>query len=487
MTTFITQNTTQPPTLSCTLNGQPVGNNTNPTAIHNPYNNTLIATVATCGAEEARTAVDAAAKAFPEWSARPAAERSTLLRTWFNLIKQNSAALAAQLTLEQGKSLAEAQGEIAYAASFIEWFAEEAKRVYGETIPSPTRDKFLMVVEQPVGVCAAITPWNFPAAMITRKAAPALAAGCTMVIKPSELTPLTALSLVELAYEAGIPKGVISVVVGDAAQIGGVWMNDSRVRKVSFTGSTAVGKMLYAQSAPTVKKLSLELGGNAPFIVFDDADIDTAVDGAMASKYRNSGQTCVCANRFYVQDGVYDEFITRFVAKVQQLKLGNGLDAGTTQGPLINKAAVAKVQRHIADALVHGAQLACGGNAASEVGELFFEPTVLRDVSADAECMHNESFGPLAPVARFSDEASLIETINASNVGLAAYFYSRDLKRCFRVAHALESGMVGVNTGLISNEVAPFGGVKESGLGREGSRHGIAEYVEMKYICFGGM
>lgn len=472
--------------LSCIVNGAAAGDAAHAIGVRNPCDGGLIAQVAACGEAQARAAVDAAAQAFASWSARTAAERSGLLRNWFSLIRQHSAQLAEQLTLEQGKPLAEAQGEIAYAASFIEWFAEEAKRVYGETIPSPTRDKFLMVVEQPVGVCAAITPWNFPAAMITRKAAPALAAGCTMVIKPSELTPLTALSLVELAHEAGIPQGVLNVVVGDAAQIGSAWMNDVRVRKLSFTGSTAVGKRLYAQAAPTVKKLSLELGGNAPFIVFDDADVDAAVEGAMASKYRNSGQTCVCANRFFVQEGIHDEFVKRFVAKVRQLKLGNGLAAGTTQGPLINQVAVAKVRHHIADAMARGAQLAAGGDA-SGVGELFFEPTVLTDVPADAECMHNESFGPLAPIARFSDEQGLVAGINASNVGLAAYFYSRDLQRCFRVAHALESGMVGVNTGMISNEVAPFGGVKESGLGREGSRHGIAEYVEMKYLCFGGM
>lgn len=487
MTVFINAAASrQAPTLSCVIDGAAAGDAAQAIDVCNPCDGKLIARVATCGEAQARDAVDAAARAFADWSARTAAERCTLLRNWFDLIRQHGAELAEQLTLEQGKPLAEARGEIAYAASFIEWFAEEAKRLYGETIPSPARDKFLMVVEQPIGVCAAITPWNFPAAMITRKAAPALAAGCTMVIKPSELTPLTALSLVALAHEAGIPPGVISVVVGDAAQIGAAWMSDSRVRKLSFTGSTGVGKMLYAQSAPTVKKLSLELGGNAPFIVFDDADVDAAVEGAMASKDRNSGQTCVCANRFFVQDGIHDEFVRRLVARVQQLRLGNGLDADTTQGPLINQAAVAKVQRHIADALVQGAQLACGGHA-SDAGALFFEPTVLTDVPMNAECMHHESFGPLAPIARFSDEQSLIADINASNVGLAAYFYSRDLKRCFRVAHALESGMVGVNTGLISNEVAPFGGVKESGLGREGSRHGIAEYVEMKYICFGGM
>mgnify|MGYP001576782968 CR=1 FL=1 len=486
MSIFIRAGNAPAPTLSCEVNGAAVGDAARAIDVRNPFDNSLVARVAACGADDARAAVDAAAAAFPAWSARTAAERSALLRQWFALIQQHSAALAEQLTIEQGKSLAEAKGEIGYAASFIEWYAEEAKRVYGETIPSPTRDKFLMVSEQPVGVCAAITPWNFPAAMITRKAAPALAAGCTMVIKPSELTPLTALSLVALAYEAGIPKGVISVVVGDASQIGPAWLGDARVRKLSFTGSTAVGKLLYAQSAPTVKKLSLELGGNAPFIVFDDADLDAAVEGAMASKYRNSGQTCVCANRFFVQEGVYDEFIQRFSARVQQLRLGNGLDAGTTQGPLINQAAVAKVQRHLADALQRGAQVVCGGQT-SAMGELFFEPTVLAKVPVDADCMQHESFGPLAPVARFSDEKSLLAAVNDSNVGLASYFYSRDLARCFRMAHALESGMVGVNTGLISNEVAPFGGVKESGLGREGSRHGIAEYLEMKYICFGGM
>lgn len=486
MANFIAAASEHVPTRHCWVGGAAVGNSAEPVDVLNPYNGQLLAKVSACGEAEATQAIDAAAQALSGWSALTAAQRSAHLRNWFDLIKQNSHQLAEQLTLEQGKPLQEAQGEIAYAASFIEWFAEEAKRMYGETIPAPARDKFLMVVEQPVGVCAAITPWNFPAAMITRKAAPALAAGCTMVIKPSEFTPLTALSLVELAYEAGIPKGVLSVVVGDAARIGSVWMQDSRVRKVSFTGSTAVGKILYTQSASTVKKLSLELGGNAPFIVFDDADLDAAVEGAMASKYRNSGQTCVCANRFFVQDGVYNAFVTRFVARVQQLKLGNGLSAGTTQGPLINRQAIAKVEHHIANAVSQGAQIACGG-APSDAGELFFTPTVLTEVPSSAQCMQHESFGPLAPIARFSTEESLVEHINTSNVGLASYFYSKDIQRCFRVAHALESGMVGVNTGLISNEVAPFGGIKESGLGREGSRHGMAEYTEMKYICFGAM
>ncbi|SFC39014.1 succinate semialdehyde dehydrogenase [Polaromonas sp. OV174] len=343
-----------------------------------------------------------------------------------------------------------------------------------------------MVVNQPVGVTAAITPWNFPAAMITRKAAPALAAGCTMVIKPSELTPLTALSLVALAYEAGIPAGVISVVVGDARAIGGEWMQDSRVRKVSFTGSTAVGKILYAQSADTVKKLSLELGGNAPFIVFEDADIDAAVEGAMVSKYRNSGQTCVCANRFFVQAGVYDAFVQKFSAKVKQLKLGNGLNAGVNQGPLINVQAIEKVEQHIAQAVAAGATVVCGGQR-SDVGELFFEPTILSNVPLDALCMQCESFGPLAPIAKFTSESEMLDHVNEADVGLASYFYSKDMSRCLRVSQKLESGMVGVNTGLISNEVAPFGGVKESGLGREGSRHGISEYTEMKYVCFGGL
>ena len=474
-----------PALLHCLVNGAAAGNAQQPIAVTNPYDDGLLAQVAECGEVEARAAVDAAAAAFPAWSQRTAADRCAVLRKWFELIKANTVALATQLTLEQGKSLTEAQGEITYAASFIEWFAEEGKRMYGETIPSPSKDKFLMVVQQPVGVCAAITPWNFPAAMITRKAAPALAAGCTMVIKPSELTPLTALSLVELAYEAGVPAGVISVVVGDARSIGGAWLQDARVRKLSFTGSTAVGKLLYAQSAATVKKLSLELGGNAPFVVFDDADLDAAVEGAMASNYRNSGQTCVCANRFYVQAGIHDAFVEKLSAKVKALQLGNGLQPGVNQGPLINQAAVRKVRQHIDDAVSLGASVACGGQT-SDAGALFFEPTVLVDVPTTALCMQHESFGPLAPIARFTGEAELIAHLNDSSVGLAAYFYSRDMNRCLRVSQALESGMVGVNTGLISNEVAPFGGVKESGLGREGSRHGLSEYTELKYICFGG-
>ncbi len=486
MAHIITERSAQPAVLRCILNGAPAGNAQQLIDVTNPFDDSLLARVAECGQADAKAAVDAAAEAFPAWSQRTAAERSTLLRGWFDLIKANTQALATQLTLEQGKSITEAQGEISYAASFIEWFAEEGKRVYGETIPSPTKDKFLMVVNQPVGVTAAITPWNFPAAMITRKAAPALAAGCTMVIKPSELTPLTALSLVALAYEAGIPAGVISVVVGDARAIGGEWMQDPRVRKVSFTGSTAVGKILYAQSADTVKKLSLELGGNAPFIVFDDADIDAAVEGAMVSKYRNSGQTCVCANRFFVQAGVYDAFVQKFSTKVKDLKLGNGMAAGVNQGPLINRQAVEKVEQHIKQAVSAGATVVCGGQR-SEAGDLFFEPTILANVPLDALCMQRETFGPLAPIAKFTSESEVLAHVNEANVGLASYFYSKDLNRCLRVSQALESGMVGVNTGLISNEVAPFGGVKESGLGREGSRHGISEYTEMKYVCFGGL
>jgi succinate-semialdehyde dehydrogenase/glutarate-semialdehyde dehydrogenase len=486
MAHIITERSAEPAVLSCIINGAPAGNAQQFIDVINPFDGSLLAKVAECGQADARAAVDAAAKAFPEWNQRTAAERSGLLRKWFDLIKANTQSLAVQLTLEQGKSITEAQGEISYAASFIEWFAEEGKRVYGETIPSPAKDKFLMVVNQPVGVTAAITPWNFPAAMITRKAAPALAAGCTMVIKPSELTPLTALSLVELAYEAGIPTGVISVVVGDACAIGGEWMQDARVRKVSFTGSTAVGKILYAQSADTVKKLSLELGGNAPFIVFEDADIDAAVEGAMVSKYRNSGQTCVCANRFFVQASVYDAFVQKFSAKVKQLKLGNGLNAGVNQGPLINVQAIEKVEQHIEQAVAAGATVVCGGQR-SDVGELFFEPTILSNVPLDALCMQRETFGPLAPIAKFTSESEMLDHVNEANVGLASYFYSKDMSRCLRVSQKLESGMVGVNTGLISNEVAPFGGVKESGLGREGSRHGISEYTEMKYVCFGGL
>lgn len=455
-------------------------------AICNPASNAVLARVACVGAAETRRAILAAEAALPAWRAKPAKARAAILRHWFDLILAATDDLAAIMTAEQGKSLAEARGEVAYAASFIEWFAEEAKRAYGDTIPSPTSDKRLMVIKQAVGVCALITPWNFPAAMITRKAAPALAAGCTVVIKPAEQTPLTALALGELAQRAGIPAGVINIVTGDPVAIGAELTSNPVVRKLSFTGSTEVGRLLMAQCAPTLKKLSLELGGNAPFIVFDDADVDAAVDGAMMAKYRNSGQTCVCANRLFVHDAVYDEFITKYAARVAKLKVGAGDAAGVMVGPLINDAAIAKVEQHIADATARGAKIITGGKRHA-LGGRFFEPTVLAEVTPDMLCCREETFGPVAPVLRFTEEAEVIARANDTEYGLAAYFYSRDIHRGFRVSEALEYGMVGVNACILSNEVAPFGGIKQSGIGREGSRHGIDEYLEMKYVCFGGM
>jgi succinate-semialdehyde dehydrogenase/glutarate-semialdehyde dehydrogenase len=390
------------------------------------------------------------------------------------------------MSAEQGKPLAEAKGEIGYAASFIEWFAEQAKRVDGDVLASPATDKRMLVTKEPIGVCAAITPWNFPAAMITRKVAPALAAGCAMIVKPAEATPLSALALAELAHRAGVPAGVFSIVVGDPRAIGAEMTSNPIVRKLSFTGSTPVGRLLMSQCAPTVKKLSLELGGNAPFIVFDDADLDAAVEGALASKYRNAGQTCVCTNRFYVQDGVYDAFTEKFAAAVGRIKVGNGFEAGVTQGPLINEAAIEKVEAHIADAVAHGARVLAGGKRHT-AGKLFFEPTVVEGVTASMRFASEETFGPVAPLFRFHEEREAIEAANATEFGLAAYFYSRDIGRIWRVSEALEYGMVGINTGLISNEVAPFGGVKQSGLGREGSKYGIEEYLEIKYLCMGGL
>jgi succinate-semialdehyde dehydrogenase/glutarate-semialdehyde dehydrogenase len=390
------------------------------------------------------------------------------------------------MTLEQGKTLAEAKSEIAYAASFVEWFAEEAKRTYGEVIPSPWPDKRLLVIRQPVGVCAAITPWNFPAAMTTRKVAPALAAGCTVVVKPAEQTPLTALAMAELAARAGIPAGVLNVVTGDAETIGTELTSNPTVRKVSFTGSTAVGRLLMARCAPTIKKLSLELGGNAPFLVFADADLEAAADGAIASKFRNSGQTCVCANRFLVQDSVYDAFVAALTQRVHRLKVGNGLETDVTQGPLINEEAVIKVERHIADALAQGARLVLGGQR-HRLGGNFFEPTVLVEATPEMLCAREETFGPVAPLLRFRTEEEAVRLANATEFGLAAYVYTRDLARSVRVSEALECGMVGINTGMLSNEVAPFGGVKQSGIGREGSRHGIEEFLEIKYVCLGGL
>ncbi len=457
-------------------------------AIHDPATGAHLAQVPKLGAQEADAAIDAAARALPAWRALTAKARAAVLRRWFDLLLQHADDLARIMTAEQGKPLAEARGEVVYGASFIEWFAEEGKRVYGETIPSPDATKRLLVLRQPVGVCAAITPWNFPLAMITRKVAPALAAGCTVVIKPAEQTPLTALAAIELAQRAGMPAGVINILTSDTAgsiAIGKVLCASDVVRHLSFTGSTEVGRILMAQSAPTIKKLGLELGGNAPFIVFDDADLDAAIEGALASKYRNAGQTCVCANRLYVQDGIYDTFVERLAQRVAAMKVGNGFDSGVQIGPLIDAQALAKVQRHVDDAVSKGARLLTGGHAIEAEGGRFYAPTVLANADSGMLCAREETFGPVAPVFRFKDEAEAIAAANATEFGLAAYFYSRDVGRIFRVGEALEYGIVGINTGIISNEVAPFGGVKQSGLGREGSHHGIEEYVELKYMCLG--
>jgi len=453
-------------------------------SVDNPATGETLGTIPKLGRAETKRAIDAANRALPAWRALTAKERSAKLRRWYELMIENQDDLGRLMTLEQGKPLAEAKGEIAYAASFIEWFAEEAKRIYGDTIPGHQADKRILVIKQPIGVTAAITPWNFPTAMITRKAGPALAAGCTMVIKPASQTPYSALALVELAERAGIPKGVLSVVTGSAAEIGAELTESPIVRKISFTGSTEIGAKLMEQSAPTIKKLSLELGGNAPFIVFDDADLDKAVEGAIASKYRNAGQTCVCVNRLYIQDGVYDAFAEKFKAAVAKLKVGNGLEEGVTIGPLIDAKAAAKVKEHIDDAVSQGAKVIAGGKAHANGGS-YFEPTILADVPKSAKVSKEETFGPLAPLFRFKDEAEVIELANDTEFGLASYFYARDLSRVFRVAEALEYGMVGINTGLISNEVAPFGGVKASGLGREGSKYGIEDYLEIKYLCLG--
>ncbi|MBA2690309.1 MAG: NAD-dependent succinate-semialdehyde dehydrogenase, partial [Burkholderiales bacterium] len=451
-----------------------------------PADGSIIGFVPNMGAAETRRAIEAAHAAWPAWRTRTAKERAAVLRRWFELMLENQDDLADLMTLEQGKPRTEAKGEIVYAASFIEWFAEEAKRVYGDVIPQPQNDKRLLVIKQPIGVCAAITPWNFPSAMITRKAAPALAAGCTMVIKPASQTPFSALALCELAARAGMPKGVLSVVTGNARAVGEEMTANPLVRKLTFTGSTEIGKVLMQQCAGTVKKMSMELGGNAPFIVFDDADLDAAVEGVMASKYRNTGQTCVCANRILVQDSVYQAFADRLVKKVRALKVGNGMEPGVTQGPLIDQSAVAKVENHVADALAKGAQVAVGGKRHG-LGGNFFEPTVLTDVTPAMAVAREETFGPLAPLFRFQTEADALRLANDTEFGLAAYFYSRDIGRVWRVAEGLESGMVGINTGLMSNEVAPFGGVKESGLGREGSKYGIEEFLEIKYLCMGGV
>ena len=453
--------------------------------VHDPATGLKLAAVANLGPAEAEAAIAAANAAWPAWRNKTAKERSIILRKWFDLLMANQDDLGRLMTAEQGKPLPEAKGEVAYGASFVEWFAEEAKRVNGETLPQFDNNRRLLVLRQPIGVCAAITPWNFPLAMITRKVAPALVAGCPVVIKPAELTPLTALAAAELAIRAGIPAGVLNVLTADSAQsiaIGKVLCASDVVRHLSFTGSTEVGRILMAQSAPTVKKLSLELGGNAPFIVFDDADIDSAVEGAFASKYRNAGQTCVCSNRLYVQDGVYDEFVTKFAAKVKTAKVGNGFEDGVNQGPLIEEAALEKVQRHVDDAVAKGARVLAGGKRLS--GQ-FFEPTVVADATADMLCAREETFGPFAPVFRFSTEQEAIDAANATEFGLASYFYSRDVGRIFRVSEALEYGMVGINVGILATEHVPFGGVKQSGLGREGSHHGMDDYVEIKYLCLG--
>jgi len=455
-------------------------------AVLNPATCEEIARVPLMSEADAEAVVEAASQAFVTWRKTTAKQRAVLLKAWYELILAHADDLALLMTLEQGKPLAEAKGEVLYAASFVEWFAEEGKRAYGEIVPTHKPDARILVSREPVGVVAAITPWNFPAAMITRKAAPALAAGCTFICKPAEDTPLTALALAELADRAGIPAGVFNIVTGDPRALGAVLTASPLVRKLSFTGSTPVGKLLMAQCADTVKRVSLELGGNAPFIVFDDADLERALDAAMASKYRNTGQTCVCTNRFIVQDGIYERFVEGLAQRVAALRVGSGLDEGVQQGPLINQAAVDKVQTHIDDAVAKGAQLVCGGKP-HELGGTWFEPTVLRDVTTQMKVATEETFGPLAPVFRFTEEQEAIEMANATEYGLAAYFFSRDLGRCWRVGEALEYGMIGINEGIISTELAPFGGIKASGLGREGAQQGLDEYLECKYMLMGGI
>ena len=454
--------------------------------VDNPATGETLGVVPKLGRDETRRAIDAAARAFPDWRRRTAKERAASLRRWFDLMMANQDDLARLMTLEQGKPLSESKGEVAYAASFLEWFGEEAKRIYGDTIPAHQADKRIVVTKEPIGVVACITPWNFPLAMITRKAGPAIAAGCTVVLKPASQTPFSALALAELAERAGIPRGVFNVITGSASEIGGELTSNATVRKLSFTGSTEVGKVLMSQCASTVKKLSLELGGNAPFIVFDDADLDAAVEGAIQSKYRNTGQTCVCANRLLVQSSVYEAFAGKLAAAVRKLQPAPGLEAGATQGPLIDDKAVDKVESHIADALSKGASVLVGGKRHPRGGR-FFEPTILTGVTPAMAVAREETFGPVAPLFRFENEADAIALANATEFGLAAYFYGRDIGRIWRVAEALEYGIVGINTGLISTEVAPFGGVKESGIGREGSKYGIEEFVEVKYLCLGGI
>jgi succinate-semialdehyde dehydrogenase / glutarate-semialdehyde dehydrogenase len=472
---------------ACYVNGRWVDANASRTiAVDDPATGEIIGSVPNLGAAETRQAIDAAAEAFVLWRKRTAKERAVILRRWFELMMANQEDLAYLMTVEQGKPLTESRGEVAYAASFLEWFGEEAKRVYGDTIPGHQADKRIVVVKEPVGVVACITPWNFPLAMITRKVGPALAAGCTVVVKPAEQTPFSALALAELGERAGIPKGVFNVITGSPVAIGGEMTSNPKVRKLSFTGSTEIGKLLMSQCAGTVKKISLELGGNAPFIVFDDADLDTAVEGAVASKYRNTGQTCVCTNRFLVQDAVYDAFADKLSAAVKKLKPARGLEPGATQGPLIDDNALHKVEDHVRDATSKGAKILIGGKRHA-LGRSFFEPTILTDVTPAMEISREETFGPVAPLFRFKTEAEAIALANDTQYGMAAYFYGRDIARVWRVAEALEYGMVGINTGMISTEVAPFGGMKESGLGREGSKYGIDEYLEIKYLCFGGI
>lgn len=471
----------------CYINGQWIdADNKTTFNVTNPFDNSILGTVPNCSTAETHTAINAAHKSLKSWRDLTAKQRSDYLKKWFDLIAENKEQLATIMTLEQGKPITESRGEIDYANSFIEWFAEEARRVYGDIIHSNKLGQRLLVIKQAIGVCAMITPWNFPAAMITRKCAPALAAGCTVVIKPAEDTPFTALALAALAEQAGIPAGVINIITGDSKKIGAEMTSNPIVRKLSFTGSTVVGKLLMRECASTVKKVSLELGGNAPFIIFDDADLDAAVTGVMASKFRNTGQTCVCANRIYVHDKIYDIFTNKLIDAVKKLRTGNGLDPNTQQGPLINTAAIDKVEKHINDALNKGAKIVCGGNRMSK-DALFFEPTVLINVNASMCLANEETFGPVAPLFRFQSEDEVIRLANDTEFGLAAYFYSRDMQRVWRVAEALEYGMVGINEGIISTEVAPFGGYKESGIGREGSKYGIEEYLEIKYLCMGNM
>jgi len=469
----------------CYVDGSWVGTSQKINVV-NPANGSVLGTVPKMGAEEARRAIEAAERAWPAWRAKTAKERAVILRKWFDLMMANQEDLAQILTAEQGKPLTEARGEIAYGASFIEWFAEEGKRAYGDVIPQHQPDKRVLVIKQPIGVCALITPWNFPNAMITRKAGPALAAGCTVVIKPAGQTPYSALAMAELGERAGIPKGVLNILTGDSKAIGAELCGNPKVRKLSFTGSTETGRVLMRQCADTVKKLSLELGGNAPFIVFDDADLDAAVEGALASKYRNAGQTCVCANRLYVQDAVYDAFAAKLAEKVKGFKVGAGTEPGVVIGPLIDENGVKKVEAHVADALGKGAKVMLGGKRHS-LGGLFFQPTVLTNVTPDMLVSHEETFGPVAPLIRFKTEDEVIRLANDTEFGLSGYFYSRDVGRIFRVAEAMETGIVGANVGIISTEIAPFGGVKQSGHGREGSKYGLEEYLEIKYILVGGI